>query len=91
MTEASDNVFPQSSPRRHLLSDNHPRPLATLAQHCVELGATQGDGATIGEGQGTARRFDRGHQGTFGSQIRFDQGCDIVHATTICSGRPDSQ
>ena len=39
----------QSPPCRHrrLLSDHNPCPLATLAQQRVELGATDGDGATI--------------------------------------------
>jgi hypothetical protein len=33
-----------------LPSDDHPRPLATLAQQRVELSATDGDGAPVGQG-----------------------------------------
>jgi hypothetical protein len=74
-----------------LLSNNHPSPLATLAQQRVELSAANGDGATVREGSIPAARLDGGHKGAFGGQIRFDQGCDIVHGLTICSGGPDSQ
>jgi hypothetical protein len=44
-----------------------------------------------GRGTVTACRFDGGYKVAFCSQIRFDEGCDIVHAWTICSGPPDSQ
>lgn len=39
----------QSSPRRYrrLLSDDYPRPLATLAKQRAELGAAHGDGAAV--------------------------------------------
>jgi len=40
-----------------LLSDDDPRPLATLAQQRVELGATHGDGAAVGQGRGAALRI----------------------------------
>jgi hypothetical protein len=50
LAAAKTNVFVQSQPRRHrrLLSDDDPRPLATLAQQHVELGAAHGDGAPVG-------------------------------------------
>jgi hypothetical protein len=68
MAKASDNVFPQSSPRRHgrLSSDNHPGPLATLAQHCVELSSAQGHCAAIRQRHGTTGQFDRDYKGAFG-------------------------
>jgi hypothetical protein len=61
------NLFAQSSPRGHwdLLSDDDPRPLATLAQQRVELGAAYGDSAAIGERHGTARRIHGGYQLAF--------------------------
>ena len=53
--------------------------------------AAYGDVAAVGQGHRAACRFDGGYKGAFGGQIRFDQGCDIVHGLTICSGGPDSQ
>jgi hypothetical protein len=49
-----------------MLSDNHPCPLATLAQQRVELSAAYRDGATVGKGHRATGRFDRGHKGAFG-------------------------
>jgi Tripartite tricarboxylate transporter family receptor len=59
---AGESGHAGSSPRRHrrLLSDDDPRPLATLAQQRVELGAAHCDGATIRQGHCSARRL-HGH------------------------------
>jgi hypothetical protein len=65
-----------------LLSDNHPRPVATLAQQRVELSAAYADSATVGEGSTPAARLDGGHNSAFGGQLRFDERCDVVHALT---------
>jgi hypothetical protein len=55
-----DEPRDDSPPRRHwrFLSDDNPRPLTTLAQQRVELGATNGDGATIWQGYRAALRLD---------------------------------
>jgi hypothetical protein len=70
-----------------LSSDNHPGPLATLAEHCVEFSPAQSDRAAVGEGHSAACRFDSGHEGAFGGQVRFHERGDIVHARTIGSDR----
>jgi hypothetical protein len=54
----------KSLPCRHrfLLSDHNPRPLTTLAQQHVELGAAYCDGATIRQRHCSARGIDRHDQ-----------------------------
>jgi hypothetical protein len=81
------------SPRRHwhLLSNEDPSPLTTLAQQRVKLRPADSDGTTIGQQYRPAGRFDGGHKVAFRDQIRFNQGCDIVHDPTTGSGWLDSQ